>query len=254
MIIEDKVPKNHSKEYWTNRIENFFNEQTEKWEFLKNNYEKLSNVNIRIFEFVANNFKEKINVIVQYNPLRVKSTVADVSESAIQNRTCFLCENNLPDEQNGLVYNNNYIILINPYPILENHLTIPKRKHSPQTIINHFHDMLNLTEDLSGNYSIIYNGPKCGASAPDHMHFQAIKKNILPIENDYESIKENIFIKSGNLEIYIFENYLRRFISFESVNKGDILYAFKILFNALKKISTPKEEPMINLISSYVLL
>ncbi|MEJ5351896.1 MAG: DUF4922 domain-containing protein [Melioribacteraceae bacterium] len=249
MIIEEKIPKSQLKEFWSSRILNLFEEQKLNWELLRNNYENLKDIKIREFEFDAST---KFKVIVQYNPARIKSTAADVSPETIQKRKCFLCIENLPEEQNGIVYNKHFIILINPYPIFNKHLTITKKKHTPQTIISHFHDLLDLTEDLSKDFTIIYNGPKCGASAPDHMHFQAIEKNILPLEQDYELMKRNSnYLESERIKIFFFENFLRRFISFESKHKGELLYAFKIFYNAIKKISIPKEEPMFNLISFY---
>ncbi|MDH7605733.1 MAG: DUF4922 domain-containing protein [Melioribacter sp.] len=252
MIIEEKIPKNQSKEFWSTRILQLFEEQKLNWELLKNNYDNLKNIKVREFEFDDSITSIKFKVIVQYNPVRIKSTAADVSSEAILKRKCFLCIENLPEEQNGIVYNKHFVILLNPYPIFNKHLTITKKKHTPQTIISHFHDLLDLTEDLSHDFTIIYNGPKCGASAPDHMHFQAIEKNIIPLEKDNELIKRNsICLENEKIKIFFFENYLRKFISFESKNKGELLYAFKVFFNAIKKISVPKEEPMINLISSY---
>lgn len=247
MIIDEKIPKNNQKEFWLKKISDLIEMQKEKWELLKNNYENLSSIKTREFEF-ENKITKRI--IVQFNPHRIKSTTADLNENVIQNRKCFLCTNNLPEEQDGLIYNKNFLILVNPYPILKEHLTISKIKHTPQTIISHFHDLLDLTEDLSENFTIVYNGPKCGASAPDHMHFQAITKNVLPVEKYYEALKEEAFIRSNQLDIYIFENAIVKFISFESKNKIDILYAFKVFLNAIKKLFS-EEEPMINLISSF---
>ncbi|MCX7797240.1 MAG: DUF4922 domain-containing protein [Melioribacter sp.] len=254
MIIEEKIPKEAPKEFLTNKILELIQQQENKWKLLKENYESLQSIKTKEFKFNFPSELKHFKVIVQYNPNRIKSTIADVSENAIKNRKCFLCTENLPEEQDGLLYNKNFIILVNPYPIFRNHLTISKNKHTPQSIIGHFQEFINLTEALSQNFTLIYNGPRCGASAPDHMHFQAVKKFSLPIEQDIEIItkqKENYFFENDKIKIYFVENYIRKFILLNSKNKGELLYAFKVFLNSFKKISEPKEEPMINIISTF---
>jgi len=177
-----------------------------------------------------------------------------LSTEAINIRPCFLCTNNLPKEQNGLRYDKNYIILCNPYPIFEEHFTIISKKHSEQTLIGHFDDLLNLSRDLGKNYNVFYNGPKCGASAPDHLHFQAATKNTLPVETGYDALKnftDHFSLKSSKIEIRFIENTLRNYIVMESDHKGELLYAFKIFVKSGKKIFKPNEEPMINLLASF---
>ena len=119
---------------------------------------------------------------VQFNPGRYISTSAKVDEKSINDRKCFLCPANLPEEQKGILYEEEYLILGNPFPIFPEHFTIPNINHVPQQIKNNFPLMLKLTKDLSKHYVVLYNGPKCGASAPDHFHFQAGTKNFMPIE------------------------------------------------------------------------
>lgn len=247
MIIEDKPAKNNN-DWWAVRSQKLLEDQKNTWGFLKKNYESLNEIKVRSFDF------EYFQVKLQFNPARIKSSSADVSPEAVENRECFLCINELPAEQNGLRYDKNFIILCNPYPIFEEHFTIVNRKHSEQTLIGHFDDLLNLSRDLGSKYSVYYNGPRCGASAPDHMHFQAGSKNATPLELEYESLKQNpdIFIlQTSKISIRFFENHLRFFLSIESGNKGEILYAFKTFVKAYKKISPPKEEPMMNLSVSY---
>lgn len=272
MIIEEKIGKNQNSNWWADRVKQLIDEQKENWQLFRNNFESLQSLRTREFLFNLPNEHRGFKVNVQFNPNRIKSSAADVSTEAIQSRECFLCIRNLPSEQNGIVYNKNFIILVNPYPIFPEHITISKKKHTPQTIISNFHDLLDLSEDLSKYFTVFYNGPKCGASAPDHMHFQAVTKFSMPIEIEYDFIKEkfisNIFgddkidicffdsstgVDSSNRFDFSFEteNYLRRFITFESKSKGELLYAFKIFLNAFKKISLPKEEPMMNLIATY---
>ncbi|MBI1937975.1 MAG: DUF4922 domain-containing protein [Ignavibacteriales bacterium] len=248
MISSEKPGKNNHKDWWADKTKKLLEDQKNSWEVLRENYKNLSKTETKIFGF--GNFEVK----VQCNPERIKSTGADVSRDALNSRPCFLCGENLPAEQDGLLYNKKYLILANPYPIFDEHFTITKTKHSPQTIIGNFEDMLDLSEELGRDYSLFYNGPKCGASAPDHMHFQAAQKNIIPVEYEADTVKEKLSTQTfgtPKIKLFFIENFLRCVMIMESSNKGELLYGFKILINALKKISLPKEEPMLNIISTY---
>ena len=127
-------------------------------------------------------------VVVQHNPKRIRSTAAAVDKSAIEKRPCFLCAENLPPEEKGLAYGADLGIFCNPFPVLNKHLTIVHRLHVEQTIIGNFEMLLNLAADLAPDYFALYNGPQCGASAPDHLHFQACSREVLPIEDDLRAV------------------------------------------------------------------
>lgn len=248
MIIEEKPGKNYGTEWWADRCNKMLEEQKSSWAFLKSNYENLAKVQTREFSF------DDFVVKVQYNPDRIISSSADITNEAIKARKCFLCVENLPVEQSGLVYNKNFAILSNPYPIFPEHFTISKKNHMPQTIIGNFAEFLEISRALGKYYSIFYNGPKCGSSAPDHMHFQAGTKHVIPVEYEFDKIVGKLsrtVISNGKIEVRFFEEHLRYFISFESRDKGELLYAFKTFINAFKKISLPYNEPLMNLISSY---
>ncbi|MEW6194308.1 MAG: DUF4922 domain-containing protein [Bacteroidota bacterium] len=245
MIINNKPSKSINNESLAEKAKKLLDEQKFNWVLLKENYEKLDSVRIKSFHF--GNYEVKI----QFNPARIISTGADVSDEAINNRKCFLCRENLPEEQTALAYDKKYIILCNPYPILDEHFTIPTVKHTPQSITNSFDELLDLGGDLGKYYSVVYNGPKCGASAPDHMHFQAVTKNVIPIEIEFDNLKQKNFariISDQKIEIYLAENYSRYAVVFESGNKGELLYAFKILLKALRNIFPEENEPMLNII------
>lgn len=188
----------------------FDKKQKEDWQLAFENYRDLKNVKVREFEIDG-----KI-VIAQFNSKRVRSATAKVDQKSISKRPCFLCDKNRPLEQLKMPLFKDYQLLINPFPIFEKHFTIPKIEHTPQTIVNHFEDMLVLSKIMEG-FDIFYNGPWCGASAPDHFHFQGIEKNCLPLmrgsfnseslisEKDIqvEAIEESIykcFVISGNDE------------------------------------------------------
>jgi hypothetical protein len=158
-------------------VQTLFEEQTHKWELARNNYAALAGVRVRTLEI--NGYKYRL----QFNPARIISSAAKVDEQSIRERKCFLCRHHLPPQQKGILFKERYSILVNPYPIFPQHLTIPGLSHTPQRLLPHWEDMLDLARELD-NYLIFYNGPKCGASAPDHFHFQAGIKGFLPLEKD----------------------------------------------------------------------
>lgn len=248
MIFEEKPEKNNNMEWWADRCKRMLAEQKKSWHFLKSNYENLEKVKTREFSF------DDFIVKVQHNPQRIFSTSADVTGKKIKTKKCTLCVENLPADQNGLAYNKHFVVLSNPFPIFQEHFTISKTNHTPQTIIGNFAEFLEISRALGKHYTLFYNGPKCGSSAPDHMHFQAGTKLVMPIEYEFDKIVGKLsraVISNGKIEVRFFENHLRYFISFESRDKGELLYAFKTFINAFKKISLPQNEPLMNLISSY---
>lgn len=130
---------------------------------------------------------------VQFNPARVVSTGAKVDKASIAARPCFLCRDNRPQCQHIHQWGD-YEILVNPFPIFPGHLTIASCHHEPQSVNGHVGDMLRLACDLEG-YTVFYNGPQCGASAPDHLHFQAVPSKCMPLDRRYP-FKRHYFIDS----------------------------------------------------------
>ena len=131
---------------YASAADSLFNSQLNNWELLKKNYQALKKIQTKSFWF--DGFKLK----VQFNPERIKSTSADVDSKSFLNRECFLCIKNLPEEQKGIVVQENYLILCNPYPILPQHFTIAELNHKPQRIQNCFIDFLEITKLLSPKY------------------------------------------------------------------------------------------------------
>ena len=220
-----------------------FAAQKDKWTFLNSGYESLKNVQTRIVNF------DSFDIILQHNPNRITSSQAEVDEESVKKRTCFLCFNNLPPEQKGLVYGSEYLILCNPFPIFPEHFTLPNINHFPQEIKSSVRTLLNLSRDLSK-----YNGPRCGASAPDHMHFQAGSKIFLPVEKNFERLKQAYgekIIRDKTIEVSGIDDGIRRFISIESNNYKFILNLLDRLFRILEKLFPDAGEPPINIISTY---
>lgn len=217
--------------------------QLEVWEVARNNYDALKQVRVKELEFGS--FKIK----VQFNPARIVSSSAKVDPKSIQERKCFLCEQNRPAVQEGLPFGNKYIVLINPFPIFPKHLTIPACEHVDQRIRHRFGDMLDLAYNLD-EFNVFYNGPKCGASAPDHVHFQAGSKGFLPIEKEWKTFAGQPAFEHQSSRLYILEGYLRGTIIIESASKESAVDLFGKIYDSLE-IKSGEEEPMMNVLAWY---
>ena len=158
-------------------IESLFDRQRRAWPQLANGLNGLAQAKTRRIRI------DWFDVFVRHIPHRLVSTTAPVDQKSVAKRPCFLCPPNLPPEEEGLRFDQDFTIYCNPFPIVDRHLTIAHRRHCPQRIANHSADLLNLAAKLPG-YFVVYNGPECGASAPDHLHFQAGSRQLFPIELD----------------------------------------------------------------------
>jgi hypothetical protein len=225
-----------------------FELQYKDWQLCKDNYDQLKNVKVKDFRF--NNFKVK----AQFNPGRLISTSAKVDPKSIQERKCFLCEENLPSEQKGIIYKDSYSILINPYPIFPMHFTLTNFKHQPQRILDTFQDLLSFSKDLAKYYTVIYNGPRCGASAPDHLHFQAGNKGFMPIDDEANLIANEfgkILIDNQDIIAIAVDDGLRKFILIESVNYKIIIEYFEKFYAVYSELVNETQEPLLNIITNY---
>ena len=222
-------------------------EQLAEWELAQSNYQGLKKVKTK--EFVLNG---GAHITVQFNPERIRSSAAKVDAKSISKRPCFLCKENRPAEQRELPFNEGYSILVNPFPIFTEHFTIASTKHTKQFILPHFIEMLRLAEQLN-DFIIFYNGPECGASAPDHFHFQAGIKGFMPIEEDYRNGGfTKILGKNNEMKLLIWQKYHRGIISFESRSSYHVNKIFQKLHELLKEKFQPKEEePMLNILAYY---
>lgn len=223
-------------------------QQKGAWDLLRKGYDTLQTVRTKAFEF--DGFKIK----VQFNPGRITSTVAKVDATSIRERKCFLCAENLPPGQRGILYNAGYFVLCNPYPIFPEHFTISFLQHTPQRILDSFGTLLDLTRELADRYTVFYNGPKCGASAPDHLHFQAGNRSFVPIDSEYDAVKKEHAVplfESSSFRAYSVEKYLRHFIALESADAGPLESAFAALHEVLQNGAPAGEEPMLNILGFY---
>ena len=235
-----------------NQLKSLLTEQKENWELARTNFAGLKTVRTKSFNF--GDFEVK----VQFNPARIVSSGAKVDAKTIAERKCFLCTENRPAEQTA-VDAGDYLVLVNPFPIFPEHFTIPRKEHVDQQIKPYFADMLDLAEALD-DYLIFYNGPRCGASAPDHMHFQAGTKDFLPLVNDYKRLKDThaqLLVESENFQLFNFNNYLRTVYCIESTDVESAKDAFEKLYTHFQQISLlalPKgegAEPMLNIVCTF---
>ena len=162
-----------------NQIAEFISAQLASWPMADTNFKALDNVEVKEPSVDGMPFK------VQFNPARIASSGAKVDKASLAKRPCFLCDKNRPSEQIGIEWGR-YTILINPFPIFRRHLTIPDNSHTDQQIKGRIADMMDLAAELR-DYTVFYNGPRCGASAPDHMHFQAGNSDFLTISEAIEN-------------------------------------------------------------------
>lgn len=223
-----------------------FEDQKSSWPQLGTNWEKLGAARLRRFDF------DGFTIQVQNNPKRIVSSAAKVDKTSIKNRQCFLCAQNRPTEEKNVWVGVDYEILCNPFPIFKEHFTIPKAEHTPQVIGSEFLRFLDLSRELP-DLVVFYNAPSCGASAPDHMHFQAGNRGFMPIEDELRAIttKHGRTLKHyPELTVTAVEDGLRRFVLLESMEKAVLNGAFKHILAFVRTLQ-PGEEPMINMLSYY---
>lgn len=222
-------------------ISRFFNRQLEVWTDARHRFRDLKHVETR-------QFSDQLKL--QWNPARIVSTGAKIDKKTLGERPCFLCDKNRPKDQMSKQIDEKFHLLVNPFPILPVHFTIPARKHQPQLIYKNYgemHRFISLHSDLM----VFYNGPKCGASAPDHLHFQAGTNGILPLQTNWQRLSRNLTdIISLNDEEKI--SVVRDFIvpAFVIISKS--AESDEALFRRLYKAMPQRgdeTEPMMNIIS-----
>ena len=226
------------------KITELLHEQVSNWELARTNFAGLKTVRTKSFDF--GDFEVK----VQFNPARIVSSGAKVDAKTIAERKCFLCAKNRPVAQTSIDAGD-YLILVNPFPIFPEHFTIPRKEHVDQQIKTYFADMLELAEVLD-DYLIFYNGPRCGASAPDHMHFQAGTKDFLPLVNDYKRLKDThaqLLVESDNFQLFSFNNYLRTVYCIESTDVESAKDTFEKLY--IHFVTEENVEPMLNIVCTF---
>ena len=198
------------------QIDELFATQQQEWEQLRNAIDAMKNIPQKSFtwgdDFIVN---------VEFNIGRLRSSTTKKTD----NLSCFLCEINRPTEQKGIPFLDKYIVLCNPHPILQQHVTVALHSHVPQRIRRKMDEMLSLAEALP-DYIVFYNGAKSGASAPHHSHFQAGKKMPILLQGD---------------------NELRSCMMIQSESKSESVELFEEVYQYLYQ--PDEDEPMMNIIA-----
>ncbi len=211
------------------RIEELFTRQVRAWPQLAKGVEGLARAKTRRLRI------DWFEVFVRHIPHRIGSTAARVDRESVAKRPCFLCANNLPPGEKGVQVDENFMAYCNPFPIVDRHFTIVHREHRLQCIGNQFKNMLDLAAVLPG-YFVVYNGPECGASAPDHLHFQAGSRRLFPIEKD-----------TAGLNSVTVPNYRRNTFFFRGRDRSALADRMDRALYLLAATTGQRAEPLINI-------
>lgn len=231
----------------SDRYRDFLHEQNLIWQLSAENYHGLELVEEKTM--LIDGFKIK----VQFNPQRMRSSTAKVDPNSIAARKCFLCAENRPPEQISLDLKDDFLLLVNPFPIFRTHFTIPSIHHIPQRLVANLESMFHISRLMEG-FLLFYNGPECGASAPDHLHFQAGETGFLPVESEFATLKitdGNLFYDSESLKIWAFDHYIRKMISLETDNMQPGINMIEKILSRFREIQSEKIEPMLNLLCTF---
>ena len=222
-------------------ISRFFNRQMEKWADARHRFRDLKHVE-------THQLSDQLKV--QWNPARIVSTGAKIDKKTLGDRPCFLCDKNRPKEQISKQIDERFLLLVNPFPILPVHFTIPARKHQPQSIYKNYGEMHRFLS-LHSELMVYYNGPKCGASAPDHLHFQAGTSGILPLQANWQRLSRNltdiISLNDDEKIALIHDFVVPAFVIISKSEDSD-----EALFHRLYKsmpVRGDETEPMMNIIA-----
>lgn len=230
----------------TEILNEFTQSQIRDWPLAAANFSGLKKVQERSYQY------DGFQIRTQFNPERMRSSVAEVDKKSIATRQCFLCNENRPTEQGAIEFGDDFLILVNPFPIFKNHFTITCNRHIDQRFIGNAQKLLELATAMEG-LTVFYNGPECGASAPDHLHFQAGESSFMPVTTDFERLKhsERLLFSGENTQVWAFDNYLRKMISVETNSMDEGLDVIRLYYQHFRAMQPEKVEPMMNALCSW---
>ncbi len=222
----------------------FFSLQLTKWESARMRYRDLRGVITR--QLLIDN----TTVTLQHNPARMVSTGAKTDSKSLADRPCFLCAKNRPKEQINKIVEGGFEILVNPFPILPVHYTIPLRQHKPQSILPYFPMMRKLLTEFP-DHTVFYNGPKCGASAPDHAHFQAGTSNMVPLQTSWMRLNRGmtpVHQLSESDALYRLHDFPVNAFVIKATDSDKEQQLFRMVYDSLL-MQDDDTEPMMNIIA-----
>lgn len=246
LIDPDELGRNGPVTSLADRCRTLLFQQRATWGLLRKGYDSLPTVRTRTFSFDGFRFD------AQFNPGRIVSSSAKVDEQSIRERKCFLCAANLPEGQRGFLYRGEYLILGNPFPIFPEHLTVPHIEHRPQRILPVLAVLLAMARDVAPRYAVVYNGPRCGASAPDHLHLQIGIRGFMPFEEECASLpaeRRALLVEQPALRAFSPKDYMRTVIVLESGDAHVLEEAFRRLYDAYQAVVREPDEPLMNVVS-----
>ena len=227
-------------------LQRFFERQLQQWPEVLQRYRDLTDVQTKELPVGSLTFR------AQFNPARIRSTGASITKEALAKRPCFLCQENRPKEQMTVsLEQGNYELLVNPYPILPMHFTLPTRHHQPQLIRQMYGEMLILLSRHPG-ITVLYNGPRCGASAPDHAHLQAGTSGILPLQKEWQQLSRSLrplLQPAPDTMLAVVENYPCSALLIRSKGRKASERLFTQFYSTMERLEGQSEEPMMNIVA-----
>ena len=220
--------------------------QRTAWPDLARGLEALDSIRLRTI------VTTRYATLVQFNPIRITSTGAKVDPGSIARRRCFLCLENLPEAQQAILYRDEYLILCNPAPIFRGHFTVSHLEHRPQSIEGAIGTMLSLARDLAPAYQVFYNGPRCGASAPDHLHFQASPFGAIPLgARPFLERHSNGQVSVRDTVVTLLEGTDRSVLFFRSPSHEQARQTLARILETARRVLETREEPLVNILASW---
>ncbi len=219
------------------RIDELFSQQRATWPTLRDGEAALQQLERKTLILDGD------SVIVQVNPARRRSTLAKTDAKSIAARACFLCPENMPVEERGASFED-LVLLPNPFPVLPLHCTIADREHRPQAICGRVTTFIHLAQEIGPDMAALYNGPRCGASAPDHFHLQAATAAEVPLLDQLSMLPYDRAIAPHS-------TFGRNMLVFRGENASEITTSVEQAIEALRQISETTDEPMLNLLGHF---
>ncbi len=242
IMARQQLQRGDGKQMEGNSLTRFFNRQLALWEDAHQHYRELKQVETRELQV------GDVVMSVQYNPARMVSTGAKIDAQTLAKRPCFLCEANRPEQQLTKELDKNFQLLVNPFPILPVHFTIPMKKHVPQTIRENYGEMHRILAKYP-NLMVFYNGPRCGASAPDHAHFQAGTSGVLPLQKQWQRLSRNlssVITLNDDEGLFLINEYPAPALLIKTRSQENDEKLFRKLYQCMDVVV---EEPMMNIVA-----
>ena len=231
-------------------IGKFIQDQLSVWPLAAANFRALKSMKVRTLSVGG------LQTKLQFNPCRIISSTAKVDKETLSKRPCFLCVEHRPPEQFHLKFEGRkgrrYNIQVNPYPIFPRHLVIARESHIPQVIWHHLPDMLDFAA-MYHDYTVYYNGPMAGASAPDHLHFQAVPRGVLPLEKAVDAFLDTYAQPLSSVKdatLYHFHRFTRGVYCIKATTTKSLAKLFYQFLDCCP-VMDEGQEPRFNLYAWY---